>query len=108
MARAQWLALAEKRLISVLGARTVATDRTLEQKISDSGPNNQRVEPLVSTQARNSLVKAGRIVPLKRGKTPWFHLSETAEGQVEERLKVLEPIYTRTQEGLFTQRLGQF
>ncbi len=107
MARAQWLALAQKRLISVLRARIIAPDRTLEQKISDAGPNNQRVEPLILTQARNALVAAGRIVPLWRGRTPWFHLSETTEAQIQERLNVLEPIYARTQDGLFTQRLGQ-
>jgi hypothetical protein len=107
MIRAQWLALAQKRLVSVLRARTVATDRTLEQKISDAGPNNQRIEPVLLTQARNDLTKSGRIVSLKRGKTPWFHLSETAEEQVQERLAILEPIYTRTQDGQFTQRLGQ-
>jgi hypothetical protein len=107
MKRAQWLALAQKRLLSVLRARTVATDRTLEQKISDAGPNNQRIEPLVLTQARKSLMETGRIVSVKRGKTPWFHLSETPPEEVEARLSILEPIYSRTQEGMFTQRLGQ-
>src|SRR6266404_1486045 len=107
MARAQWLALAQKRLISVLRARVIATDRTLEQKISDAGPNNQRVEPLILTQARNALVAAGRIVPLKRGRTPWFHLPEAPQEEIQRRLEILEPIYERTQDGLFTGRLGQ-
>jgi hypothetical protein len=107
MTRAEWVALGKKRLVSVLRARIVATDRTLEQKISDAGPNNQRVEPVLLTQARNELVKAGRIVPVKPGKTPWFHLAETTQERIQERLAVLEPIYMKTQEALFTQRMGQ-
>ncbi len=107
MTRAQWLALAQKRLVSVLRARTIATDRTLEQKISDAGPNNQRVQPLVLTQARKALIATGRIVPIKRGNTHWFYLSETPDEQVQERLAILEPVYDRTQEGLFKGRLGQ-
>jgi len=107
MTRAEWLALAQKRLINVLRKRTVATDRTLEQKISDSGPNNQRVEPVILTQARNDLVRRGRIVQLKRGRTPWFHLAETRADDVEEWLAVVEPLYLQTQEAMFTQRVGQ-
>jgi hypothetical protein len=107
MARAQWLALAQKRLISVLRARIIATDRTLEQKISDAGPNNQRIEPLILTQARKGLVEAGRILTLRRGRTPWFYLSDTPEAEVKARLELLEPIYDLTQDGLFKDRLGQ-
>ncbi len=107
MTRAEWLALARKRLVSVLRKRIVATDRTLEQKISDAGPNNQRVEPVILTEARNSLTAQGRIVPVKRGKTPWFHLFETPAADVQERLAALEPIYLKTQDGMFSQRVGQ-
>jgi hypothetical protein len=107
MTREQWFALAQKRLVSVLRSQVVATDRTPEQKISDSGPNNQRVEPFVLTQARNLLVRDGRLIQLQRGRTPWFHLTETPEDDVQERLEILEPIYAKTQNGLFKQRVGQ-
>ncbi|MGB7727500.1 MAG: hypothetical protein WBL50_05675 [Candidatus Acidiferrum sp.] len=46
-------------------------------------------------------------MPLKRGNTHWFHLSDTPDERVQERLATLEPIYNRTQDGLFKGRLGQ-
>ena len=107
MTRAEWLALAKKRLISVLQKRTVATDRTLEQKISDAGPNNQRVEPKIVTQARRNLVDQGRISVLNRSRTPWFYLAETPFEEVEARLGIVESVYLKTQDSMFTQRVGQ-
>jgi hypothetical protein len=91
----------------VLQKRTVAADRTLEQKISDAGPNNQRVEPVILTQARNLLVTHGIIQVLKRGRTPWFHLKGTPSDDVESRLSVVETLYLKTQDSMFTQRVGQ-
>jgi len=87
--------------------RPVATERTLEQKISDAGPNNQRAEPLILTEARTRLMKEDRIRLIKRGKTPWFYLAETADEVVRARLDILGPIYDRTQDDAFTQRVGQ-
>ena len=107
MTRAERLALAQKRLVNVLRSHDVATDRTLEQKISDAGPNNQRIEPFVLTQARKPLVASGRVIEQRRGKTPWFHLSETEPEVVAKRLGQLEPIYLATQDGDFSVRLGQ-
>ena len=107
MTRAQRLALAEKRLLNVLRNHTVATDRTLEQKISDAGPTNQRIEPFVLTQARRHLVQTGRIVEVHRGKTSWFHLQEATPEDVTARLTQLEPIYQATQAGELKVRIGQ-
>jgi hypothetical protein len=44
---------------------------------------------------------------LQRGRTTWYHLSETPETELHARLDVLEPIYARTQEGTFKVRVGQ-
>lgn len=107
MTRDQWLALAQKRFLNVLRAQKVATERTLEQKISDAGPNNQRVEPFILTQARNQLIIDNKIIVQKRGRTPWFYLRETAREEVDAKLEILEPIYARTQDPIFTQRVGQ-
>src|SRR6266852_5566459 len=107
MNRQQRLALAQKRLGNVLLAHTVATDRTLEQKISDAGPLNQRIEPFILTQARAGMLKDGRIRPEKRGKTLWYYLPETAQEEVQNRLAELEPIYEATQGGEFKVRVGQ-
>lgn len=107
MNRTEWVRLARNRLAKVLYKRKVCTDRTLEQKISDAGPNNQRVEPLILTQARKLMLNLGEIKKIDRGRTPWFHLSITPMNEVEEWLEVLEPIYEQTQEPMFKQRLGQ-
>lgn len=107
MTRIERLALAQKRLINILRTHVVATERTLEQKISDAGPSNQRIEPFVLTQARRLLVAAGRVVELKKRKTPWYHLLEVKQDEVDARLKQLEPIYAATQDGEFSVRLGQ-
>ena len=40
-------ALACRRLVRVLARHGVANSRTLEQKISDAGPGDQRVDPHV-------------------------------------------------------------
>ena len=66
--------------------------RTLEQKISDSGPYNQRVDPLPLSRARN-LLQQSRIVRVhSRGATPWYRLSSTPEHEWRERLNQLGPI----------------
>jgi hypothetical protein len=107
MTRTERLALAQKRLLSVLRTYVLATDRTLEQKISDAGPTNQRIEPGILTRARGLLVANGRVVALQRGRTTWFHLAESEQEAVQNRLAELEPIYLRTQDGNFKRRVGQ-
>ena len=107
------LALAEKRLFSVLRAHGVATDRTLEQKISDAGPANQRIDPHILTQVKTRLVEEHRILRLTRtagrkgAATPWYHLPETPALTVETRLSELHDIHDRTLDHRFTVRLGQ-
>jgi hypothetical protein len=51
--------LALIRLRNILGRHTVATMRILEQKISDSGPFNQRMDPHILTDARKALFQKG-------------------------------------------------
>ena len=70
------LQLAQKRLLNILRSHDIAIDRTLEQKISDAGPANQRVDPHILTQAKALLVGEGRIVRLERDGVPWYHLPE--------------------------------
>lgn len=107
MGRADRIQLAKKRLRNILLAQTVCCDRTLEQKISDAGPNPQRVEPSILTIARNEMVKAGEILVESRGKAPWYYLKEATRENVEARLGELAPLHLETQAGLFKHRLGQ-
>ena len=68
----QWEELARKRLQSILRTQTVSTWRTLEHKISDAGPNDQRAQPHILTRARAQLEHTGMIVRLDRSGGPWY------------------------------------
>ncbi len=107
MKRAERIELGKRRLLNILRTQTVACDRTLEQKISDAGPNPMRVEPSLLTVSRKALLQDGVIVSEKQGKAPWYYLKETPKQAVEARMKVLVPMHVKTQEGMFTHRLGQ-
>lgn len=56
------LALAKKRIKSVLSDRLYATVRQLESKISEAGPTNQRCNPHVITQALREMRAAGEVL----------------------------------------------
>lgn len=94
-------------MVRILRAQTACCDRTLEQKISDAGPNPMRVEPSILTEARRTLEKEGVILFERHGKTPWYFLREKPKAEVNKRLKELLPLYEKTQEGPFLHRLGQ-
>lgn len=114
MDRFERLILAQKRITSILRNHIVATERTLEQKISDAGPPYMRIEPFVLTKARKAMEDAGEVIPIIRsrtagggGQTPWYHLATTPKDQIEARLVELEPIYFETQDGIVSNRIGQ-
>jgi hypothetical protein len=81
--------------------------RTLEQKISDAGPTNQRIDPHLLTKSHQQLENEGKLTRLERASIPWFHLDQTHANDVAQRLQTLEPIHDATLEGQFVLRLGQ-
>ena len=83
LTRADRDALAEKRLLANLKAHGIATTRTLEQKISDGGPFNQRIDPHVLTPARNRLVGAGKIKIYEFEGAAWYFLSRHHAGKTK-------------------------
>jgi hypothetical protein len=85
--------IAETRLLRVLGTHTVANQRTLEQKISDAGPYNQRIDPHILNDVRKRLMKEGLIAATNRLNAPWFYAGNTPADAVETRLAELLPIY---------------
>jgi hypothetical protein len=99
--------LAKKRVRNILRAHGVATARILEQKISDAGPRDQRIDPHVLTRARKSLIETGAVRQLDRANIPWYHLVTTSDRELQERLEILEPIQMATVERNFTLRTGQ-
>ena len=100
-------ALARKRLLSVLCRHGIATSRTLEQKISDAGPYNQRIDPHILTPARNSLMQQGLVKTAKHANAPWFYAAQTSSSVIQERLDIQLPLYEQFQQGNLGPRLGQ-
>jgi hypothetical protein len=81
----------------VLKTYTVASMRTLENKISDAGPADMRIDPHVLTGVRNRLLEQGVLNQVSRHNTPWYFLAGTAPELVEERLGVLVPLHREFQ-----------
>lgn len=61
LSKQERLELGTKRILKILKSHGTATMRTLEMKIADAGPYGQRLNPHVITDAREALVKAGRV-----------------------------------------------
>ena len=101
------LTLACRRLLRVLGRHGVATARTLEQKISDAGPGDQRIDPHVLTRARRQLVEEGEVVRLLQENAAWFHLASTPEEILRARMNEQLPVFREVHSENFTKRVGQ-
>jgi hypothetical protein len=102
------LDLAIKRVQSILRSHVVATARILENKISDAGPTNQRIDPHILGKAKSLLEGTGMIVQRKdKHGTPWYYLSGTPEETLAPRLAELQEVYDQTLEKHFTLRTGQ-
>jgi hypothetical protein len=96
--------LARKRILNILKKHGIATSRTLEQKIADAGPTNQRINPHVLTPVRNQLVTEGEIIKITT-QTPWYHLKDTPKAILDSRLAKQFPIHK--QFGEIGSRIGQ-
>lgn len=59
--KADRIALAERRVLSVLKKRWLASKPQLQSKISEAGPMNQRCNPHILTNALNNLEASGAI-----------------------------------------------
>lgn len=99
--------LAQKRVCSVLGRHGIACARTIENKISDAGPLNQRIDPHILTEVRNSLVKDGTLTESSHAGVPWYSLGNTEPGVVTARLAEQLPVYRAFTHGSLTVRTGQ-
>ena len=95
------------RIHNILRKLKIATMRTLEQKISDAGPFNQRIDPHILTKARDKLTQDGLVILEQRDTGPWYRLSTTPEKEWKERLALVEPIIKRVQDGTNHKAVGQ-
>ena len=81
--------------------------RTLEQKISDAGPGDQRIDPHILLASRNDLLEEGRIAQLKHRNVKWYYLPETDAQKRESRFGEQEPIHKALSQGDLSLRIGQ-
>lgn len=100
--------LGEKRLASVLTRHGVAHVRTLEQKIADAGPFNQRIEPVLLYKALGRLREKGEVVTFQDpiSHTTWYHMRGMPASFVNERLSAQSAIYQQIHNTHFAKRLG--
>lgn len=104
------VSVAMARLPNILDRETVACQRTLEQKISDGGPNPQRVDPHLLGVALDELCNDRRFVVTHRhdstGSTDWYANARTSENDVQAKLDEVAPLYARTTRGGFGNHVG--
>ena len=99
--------IAVKRLRNILQRHTVATMRILEQKISDAGPINQRIDPHILTEARNFLFQKGVIQTTNLSGLPWYYLANVDKELLDQRLNELDALHRKTAKKEFSNLLGQ-
>jgi hypothetical protein len=98
--------IATKRLLSVLGRHGAAIARTLEQKISDAGPFNQRIDPHILIPIRNQLVDGGLISKIREHGRYWFALPDTPSHAVSARIEEQAKVLHLTSDNRFMHRIG--
>jgi hypothetical protein len=93
LTKGQRESLVEKRILRVLSTLTVANQRTLEQKISDAGPGDQRCDPHIITTVRERLEHEDVIASRMAADAPWYFASNSRPEAVTRRLDELVAIY---------------
>ncbi len=96
--------IALRRIMRNLEALGVANMRTLEMKVSDSGPSHLRVNPHVLTRVRNEQCGAGRLIVVKQ---VWYHRKSESPEVVKAKLGKLQPLYDAINNPDLKLRLGQ-
>jgi hypothetical protein len=104
--QAKRLALALRRIKSVLRTNIVCHLRTLEQKICDAGPINQRIDPHVVTNALR-LLKNDLFVEQSPSGGRWFRLRDAPQAEAVAKGERLEALLAQIHSHTFTLRIGQ-
>src|SRR5258708_454768 len=83
--------------------------RTLEMKISDAGPFDQRIDPHILTEARNELIAAGEVLvhQASPNRPPWYYLGNMEFAKLQPRLQELEAVQLAFSQHAVTSRTGQ-
>ena len=102
--------IALARIPNVLEKQTVAHRKTLEQKISDQGPNHLRVDPQLLGLAIQELHEHRRTIthhphPPTRTKS-WYANAGADADAVQKKLAELAPLYASVSTGNFPNLIG--
>ncbi len=107
-AQLQRFALAQKRLRSVLTKHVIANQPTLEQKISDAGPFNQRIDPHVLATSLEIMRRAGELLDHQHENGSWLVLGAgTPASRVASRFEQQVQIWNELQKLQLSKRIGQ-
>lgn len=101
------LELAKKRILSVTGRHGIISLRTLEHKIADGGPYNQRVNPHVITNAKKALTNEGEIVEILSEGMNWYYVKGTPDEIRARRLLELSTLHKEATSDKISKRIGQ-
>ena len=109
LTRAERIEIALIRLLRVLGNHTLATMRTLEMKISDAGPFDQRINPHILTEARDAMVEEGVLQRWQAAphRPSWFYLGNAPKEKLVARYTELSAIQEAYSAHRFSARVGQ-
>lgn len=106
MSRQERERIGRERVLRLLNKHGVATMRTIEQKIADAGPFNQRINPHILTAVRSQLTQRGLIGSVLEAGTRWYFSTATPADFRAERLALLAPIHKKASHQTFTRRVG--
>ena len=101
--------LGKRRVQSVLDTHTVANQKTLEQKISDQGPGDLRVDPHLLGLAIRDLREQRRLAIHTHPSTAtlqWFSNLATSSARAQAKLSTIAPLYAETTSDGFGNLIG--
>lgn len=100
-------ARAKLRLTRVLTRHGAAIARTIEQKISDAGPFNQRIDPHILNPVRNEMVQQGSLQRHHQHGVDWYCTPDVTEETRHARIEEQFAVYRLILDGGFNARMGQ-
>lgn len=102
-----WQGIAERRIENILNRHVVARMRTLEQKICDAGPNNQRPEPHHLNNAMQIMIANKKVNIYCPDGDPWYFLPGTSDYLFKERFDLQYTIVEKFKKRDVGKRIGQ-
>lgn len=100
------IGLAKRRIQSILDRETAACQKTLEQKISDQGPIDQRVDPHLVGLALKDLMETSRLKYREEQGEAWFTNPATPDAKANAKIAQLAPLHAQISSGSFGNLVG--